>query len=719
MNKFKVLNVNMSIDPVEGGGTAERTYQMSLQLARAGVDCTILTLDLGLTAARRKGLGTVALIALPCLNRRFYLPGVSWGRIKNIVAKADVVHLMGHWTILNGLVYMAARSLKKPYVVCPAGALPIFGRSKILKGLYNRAGGKRLVANANRCIAITTDEKGQLHEYGVVDDKIAVIPNGINAEDYSSRDDAGFRARFGLGDAPFILFVGRLNRIKGPDLLLQAFSEAQEALGGFHLVFAGPDEGLLVELKTTAAERGLEGRIHFVGYLGGAEKSQAYHAAELLAIPSRQEAMSIVVLEAGIVGTPVLLTNQCGLDEIGDIGGGRVVPPTVAELRQGLVELCADRSRLESMGKILQGYVAKRFLWDSVVNAYIELYVRLLGRSESEAVFPQRLGAGTISAVIPCYNRGHLLEKCIQGCLGNENLRLIDEIIIVDDGSNDGTVPPILEKYRSNPRVRPIASAKNQGLSKARNVGIRAAKNQIIFSLDSDIVLDRMAEGVLADCVKMIQRQSNRVIIGNLRYPKSVVQQSNHVYWLNSRYPVFRRGIDCSNLHHRLFSGGFFMAAKTSLAEAGLFDENIKFYGMEDLVLGYKLHQSGAVFQMVRGLSAQHFDEPSLGRTRSKAMELGQHNLDYVGRQYPDLVSQTGFRFILPSNMFIRLLQKVFFWRVFVSIVSAGAELSDRFPALSTSWPHSYLFAAWSFQGMSSKKTPRRHLTYGNSRLES
>lgn len=380
MNELKILNVNMSIDPVQGGGTAERTFQMSRQLAKAGVDCTILTLDLGLTASRKEDLGRVELIALPCLNRRFYLPKVSWRRIRAIVAKADIIHLMAHWTVLNGLVYLAARSLKKPYVVCPAGALPIFGRSGALKRLYNWVGGKGLVGNADRCIAITADEKSQLHDYGVRDDKISVIPNGINAEDYTSRDDAGFRARYGLGGAPFILFVGRLNRIKGPDLLLQAFCEAQEALGDFHLAFAGPDEGLLAELKGMAAAHGVDGRVHFLGYLGGREKSQAYHAAELLAIPSRQEAMSIVMLEAGIVGTPVLLTDQCGLNEIADIGGGIVVRPSVPELSKGLIELCADRVQMKVMGNKLRDYVAERFLWDSVVKAYVALYQGLLAQ---------------------------------------------------------------------------------------------------------------------------------------------------------------------------------------------------------------------------------------------------------------------------------------------------------------------------------------------------
>ena len=232
--------------------------------------------------------------------------------------------------------------------------------------------------NADLCIAITSDEKNQLYDYGVMDDKISVIPNGISPEDYSSQDDAGFRARYGLGDAPFILFVGRLNRIKGPDLLLQAFCEAKEALNDFHLVFAGPDEGLLEELKRTAAAHDIEGRVHFLGYLGGADKAQAYHAASLLAIPSRQEAMSIVVLESGIVGTPVLLTDQCGMNEIAGIGGGRVVPASAAGLHEGLVELCRNRDSLRAMGKRLQEYVMKRFMWDSMVKEYIALYERIL-----------------------------------------------------------------------------------------------------------------------------------------------------------------------------------------------------------------------------------------------------------------------------------------------------------------------------------------------------
>ena len=88
--------------------------------------------------------------------------------------------------------------------------------------------------------------------------------------------------------------------------------------------------------------------------------------------------MSIVVLEAGCTGTPVVITNQCGFDEIESIGGGLVVPATVEGLQAGIESILEDRVKLGLMGCKLKDFVYKEFLWSSVVNKYIELYNRIL-----------------------------------------------------------------------------------------------------------------------------------------------------------------------------------------------------------------------------------------------------------------------------------------------------------------------------------------------------
>jgi len=369
----------MSLDPVSGGGTAERTFQISRSLARAGLKCDVLTIKLNLGNKRLKQLNGINLIALECLIKRYYIPKLSQRIIKDAVANADIIHLMNHWTILNALVYISARRQNKPYVVCPAGALPVFGRSQKFKYLYNKFIGNNIISNANGHIAISENEIDQFGSYGVGTDKITVIPNGIDPEDFNSSDADSFRRKFGLKDSPFILFMGRLNAIKGPDLLLYAFRNLDEAFSDYHLVFAGPDGGMLRELQKKAEEMGIANRIHLTGYLGGEEKSSAYRAANLLAIPSRQEAMSIVVLEAGIMGTPVLLTNRCGFDEVERIGGGKVVPASVEGLQNGLIEILKNPDKLKSIGKNLKKHVIANYTWEKIINKYIELYRQLLG----------------------------------------------------------------------------------------------------------------------------------------------------------------------------------------------------------------------------------------------------------------------------------------------------------------------------------------------------
>lgn len=375
---MNVLNVNMTLDSVAGGGTAERTFQMSRFLVRSGARCTVLSTDLGWSPARAEAFTGVEVVTLPCFWKRFYLPKVPFGLIRNVVAGADVIHLMGHWTMLNALVYLFARRFHKPYVVCPAGSLMIYGRSKLLKRLFNLVIGARIIRHAKRCIAVTPSEKPHFEMHGVTADRITVVPNGIDPEQYIARDDDTFRAQYGLGKQPFILFIGRLNRIKGPDLLLQAFCELRDELKEYSLVFAGSDDGMLHELKTLVSAYSIESRVHFIGYVGGNDKAKAYHAAGLVVIPSRQEAMSIVVLEAGICGRPVLLTDRCGFDEIEKINGGRVVPASAEALATGLMTMLGNADSLMTMGRNLEQFVRARFLWNTVVNEYIELYKNLL-----------------------------------------------------------------------------------------------------------------------------------------------------------------------------------------------------------------------------------------------------------------------------------------------------------------------------------------------------
>lgn len=374
----------MTLDPVSGGGTAERTIQMSKSLAKKGIECAILTLDLGLTPEFLRGSKDIKIIALPCMNKRFYFPKPSPGLIRTImtlVRDADLIHMMGHWTMINALVYFSLRRFKKPYVVCPAGAMPLFGRSKWLKRLYNFIVGRRIMRNAAAWIAITPAEISYFEGFGISASEVTVIPNGISQEDFLEQNTKHFRNSRGLSDHPVILFMGRLNSIKGPDLLMNAFLSIRHLIPDFHLVFAGPDEGMRSTLLEVANGEGISGRVHFLGYIGGGEKSALYHAASVLVVPSRQEAMSIVALEAGICGTPVIVTDQCGFSEIKSLDPALEVPASAEGIANGLIYLLTRPGKREELATSFRNFVSQRYSWDVIIEKYLHLYRGLLNVS--------------------------------------------------------------------------------------------------------------------------------------------------------------------------------------------------------------------------------------------------------------------------------------------------------------------------------------------------
>ena len=375
---MRILNVNTCIDTKVGGGMAERTFQMSRFLSLKGIGTKVLAIDNGFDKSLIEELRPAELVVFPEISRRFYIPRISWGVIKSLVNSVDIIHLMGHWTLLNAVVYLAARSVGKPYVVCPAGALPIFGRSQILKRLYNLVIGNSIIKNASAWIAVTSNESFDYASYGINVSDVTVIPNGIDDKNFPIIDIQSSRHGLNLPEAPFILFMGRLNLIKGPDLLLNAFVLAGKHISNYHLVFAGSDEGMRSELLSLAKEAGVQDRVHFIGFVDGLNKLIAYQLASLLVVPSRQEAMSIVALEAAACGTPVMLTDQCGFSQVRNIDSRLEVPATVSGLTSGLLQVLKDSEHLPELGARLKEYVLQRYTWSSVVSEYLNLYKKIL-----------------------------------------------------------------------------------------------------------------------------------------------------------------------------------------------------------------------------------------------------------------------------------------------------------------------------------------------------
>lgn len=370
---MKIALVNTHLDPRTGGGYAHRTFELARALRKLGHEVLLVATDYKFgpdAVSETKGYGT---ILFRTLMSRFFVPELNREQTNLALASVSLVHLMGYWSVLN--VWLARKAVARgiPYVVCPAGALPPIGRSRLLKHLFHLLVGKRMIRDAKRVIAVTAKEAMELREFGVNGDKIDIVPNGVPEHFFAQANADGIRPKLGVGTAPYILFVGRLNPIKGPDLLLEAYLASDAPELGIHLVLAGPDEGLRNSLQKIANLARASGLVHFPGFLNQDEKQQAYAGCLFLAVPSRSEAMSLVALEAAAMGRPVLMTDCCGFDEVAEIGGGLVVPADSSKIALGIKSLLARPSaERDGMGTRLRDHVQSKYTWHELASSLIE-----------------------------------------------------------------------------------------------------------------------------------------------------------------------------------------------------------------------------------------------------------------------------------------------------------------------------------------------------------
>jgi glycosyltransferase involved in cell wall biosynthesis len=184
---------------------------------------------------------------------------------------------------------------------------------------------------------------------GVPDEKIGVIPNGIDLSEYGNLPPRGaFKKKFFIrNDEKMILYLGRIHRVKGVDILVKAFANVAEKLTDVKLVIVGPDDGYLGELERLIKALKIENDVLIMGPLYGKDKLAAYIDTDVYVLPSRYETFPMSVLEAVACGSPVILSENCGVAGYFKDKVGLVVKPDSKHLEGALFEMLLNQERQE------------------------------------------------------------------------------------------------------------------------------------------------------------------------------------------------------------------------------------------------------------------------------------------------------------------------------------------------------------------------------------
>ena len=305
-------------------------------------------------------------------------PSLSPGMIRYLYREGkrfDVIHINEARAFTTLTAALFAQAAHIPYIIQAHGSFVYGLHSQRMKRIYDKLIGRSIYRRAARVIALRPEEIIECESVGIPRHKITVIGNGLDLTTWQVRKEDGviFRKRFGIPlDAHLVLFLSRLDKKKGPDLLVEALSQLK--IPNVYCVFAGPDDGYQEYVQQLAINYGLSDRVIFTGLLRNGEVRAAYAAADVFVLPSRFDTFPMAIVEALASGLPVLTTETCQVAELIREKAGLVTPVDPTAIANALERLLSNSDLRSTYAKGAKVLAEKEFSVQKTVDRLEEVY---------------------------------------------------------------------------------------------------------------------------------------------------------------------------------------------------------------------------------------------------------------------------------------------------------------------------------------------------------
>ena len=384
---MKILLISSTFPPRKFGGITASSYILAKTLVNKGHEVTVYTTDINERCSRIpnvEGVKDIDGIRVRYFKNisnwlaslRLYLPIGMIVVIKRELNNFDIIHLNEFRSFHSIIVHRYAKKYSIPYVLQARGSLPRIMTMQKLKQIYDVLWGYRLLKDASKVIALTQIEAEQYKSMGVSEGEIEVVPNGIDLVEFENLPQRGeFRKKWRINNSQkLVLFLSRIHKIKGPDLLAKAFAELSRNFSDVKLVIAGPDDGYLPTLKSLIKELKIEEKVLFTGLLYGRDKLEAYVDADVYVLPSVYEIFGRTLLESMACGTPVVVTDRCGIADVVDDKAGLVVPYDKKALGKAILEILSDEKKRWDFGERGKLLVRQQFDLSKIIEHLQNIY---------------------------------------------------------------------------------------------------------------------------------------------------------------------------------------------------------------------------------------------------------------------------------------------------------------------------------------------------------
>lgn len=420
---MKILMLTWEYPPRVVGGISKVVYDLSHKMVKEGNEVTVVTYKEGDNVKYYENDKGVEVYRVDnyMIRPNNFIDWIMQLNFNMITKANEIINKNGKFDVIHAhdwLVAYSAKSIKESYNI-PLISTIHATESGRNSGIHDET--QRYINDSEWMLTYESSEvivnsnymKNEVQRlFGLPYDKINVIPNGVNLQLFSNVNiDYDFRRQYAMDNEKIILYVGRLVYEKGIQNLIAAMPKVLDRYHDSKLIICGRG-GMIDELREQVKYLGIENKVYFAGYCDSKKMQKMYKCADVAVFPSTYEPFGIVAIESMLSGTPTIVSDVGGLNEIIEHGvtGMKSYAGNANSIADSVLSLLFDPKLCANISQNAIKKVRENYNWSKITDSTYYVYQLVIGKTvqEKEEAMELQLSANKTGKV-----------KTIQKELGN------------------------------------------------------------------------------------------------------------------------------------------------------------------------------------------------------------------------------------------------------------------------------------------------------------
>ena len=420
---MKILMLTWEYPPRVVGGISKVVYDLSHKMVKEGNEVTVVTYKDGDNVKYYENDKGVEVYRVDnyMIRPNNFIDWIMQLNFNMITKANEIINKNGKFDVIHAhdwLVAYISKSIKESYNI-PLISTIHATESGRNSGIHDET--QRYINDSEWMLTYESSEvivnsnymKNEVQRlFGLPYDKINVIPNGVNLQLFSNVNvDYDFRRQYAMDNEKIILYVGRLVYEKGIQNLIAAMPKILDRYHDSKLIICGRG-GMIDDLREQVKYLGIDNKVYFAGYCDSKKMQKMYKCADVAVFPSTYEPFGIVAIESMLSGTPTIVSDVGGLNEIVEHGvtGMKSYAGNANSIADSVLALLFDPKLCANISQNAIKKVKENYNWAKITDNTYYVYQLAIGKTvqEKEAAMELQLSANKTGKV-----------KTIQKELGN------------------------------------------------------------------------------------------------------------------------------------------------------------------------------------------------------------------------------------------------------------------------------------------------------------